>query len=506
MPIAAVPRYLGSDFRSASPALRFGMYLKLWGVDSRSEKKLWTTHDVNYRRAGRDQVERRFKDQNKTSALGAAVTLNESDRKSMTELARRQQAAFRALAGLDSLVLTATSIAPFTTGLGNEHPLENGFSFLNPYGLPYLPGSGVKGVLRRAAEELAHRDFFLGDSGWTLPAIWSLFGFEAWPEPNDKGEREQWKQWIGGFSMSAEDIESYLDGVLDPASESSRKLKAGILIADDPLRALMQQRNLHVRGALEFWDVIPQIADDKLAVEIMTPHHSHYYQGKPEAGSKSPHDSGQPNPISFLTIPQDTGFTFHVRCDRHRLSRYTPDLTRNDHWRALLKSAFEHAFEWLGFGAKTAVGYGAMKLDLRAEEEACKRRKEEAARRAEQERERRRLEAEQAELDRREAEKAAFDALPASRRRVIEVERALGAYQERSGPDEHHRNEVKAEANRLAEEAPLWLDATEREAAAVLLEKLYDEIGWHDPGRNRKQRTRQEKKRRDAVASIRRGA
>ena len=165
-----------------------------------------------------------------------------------------------------------------------------------------------------------------------------------------------------------------------------------------------------------------------------------------------------------------------------------------------------HAFEWLGFGAKTAVGYGAMKLDPRAEEEVCKRRKEKAARREEQERERRRLEAEQAELDRREAEKAAFDALPPSRRRVIEVERALGAYQERSGPDEHHRNEVKAEANRLAEEAPRWPDAKEREEATVLLEKLYDEIGWHDPGRNRKQRAKQENKRRNAVASIRRGA
>jgi CRISPR-associated protein Cmr6 len=30
------------------------------------------------------------------------------------------------------------------------------------------------------------------------------------------------------------------------------------------------------------------------------------------------------------------------------------------HWKALLQSAFEHAFQWLGFGAKTAVGYGAM--------------------------------------------------------------------------------------------------------------------------------------------------
>jgi CRISPR-associated protein Cmr6 len=30
-------------------------------------------------------------------------------------------------------------------------------------------------------------------------------------------------------------------------------------------------------------------------------------------------------------------------------------------WKALLQDAFKYAFDWLGFGAKTAVGYGAMK-------------------------------------------------------------------------------------------------------------------------------------------------
>ena len=124
---------------------------------------------------------------------------------------------------------------------------------------------------------------------------------------------------------------------LTPTSTSSKKLKKSVLGADHPLRALMQQRKLHVRGALEFWDVIPQIAGTKLAVEIMTPHYSHYYQDRPHAGSKSPHDSGQPTPISFLTIPPDTEFTFHVRCDRRRLSRLHagPDPERS------LASAFE---------------------------------------------------------------------------------------------------------------------------------------------------------------------
>lgn len=71
------------------------------------------------------------------------------------------------------LRLDAIAVSPFTTGLGNEHPLENGFAFLNPYGLPYLPGSGVKGVLRRAARELASGDW--GDAkGWTEDKNYSM--------------------------------------------------------------------------------------------------------------------------------------------------------------------------------------------------------------------------------------------------------------------------------------------------------------------------------------------
>jgi CRISPR-associated protein Cmr6 len=122
-----------------------------------------------------------------------------------------------------------------------------------------------------------------------------------------------------------------------------------------------------VRGALSFWDVIPQIEGNSLMVEIMTPHQKHYYQD-----SQSPHDSGQPNPIAFLTVPPGSQFTFHVVCDRLHLERLTKErsdgaidvLTEENgvpRWQQLLAAAFEHAFEWLGFGAKTAVGYGAMK-------------------------------------------------------------------------------------------------------------------------------------------------
>ena len=358
MPIAAVPKYLGSDFDGASPGMRFGMGLKLWGVDSRTKQNLWTKHDVNYRETGRDRRERRFEDDNGISALDAATPLSETDRKAIVAHVQRQRAIFNKAGGEDGLELLAKSIAPFVTGLGNEHPIENGFAFLNPYGLPYLPGSGVKGVVRRAAEELAHPDLFGDGGGWTLPTIWHLFGFEPWLAARQPDA--EWERWIEGFSLSSEEVCAYLDAVLDDDSSTSRKRRDRILQAGNPTRKLLQERNLHVRGTLEFWDVVPRINGNKLAVEIMTPHHSHYYQGHAHAGSSSPHDSGKPNPIRFLTVPPGSDFVFHVRCDHRRLSRYAPGLATGNRWQALVTTAFEHAFEWLGFGAKTAVGYGAM--------------------------------------------------------------------------------------------------------------------------------------------------
>lgn len=500
MPIAAVPTYLGSDFRSASPALRFGMYLKLWGINSRSNELLWTTHDVNYRTAGRNREEREFKDENKTSALDAATPLNETDRKSIAAHVRRQQAIFDAAAGASGLKLTAQSVAPFTTGLGNEHPLENGFAFLNPYGLPYLPGSGVKGVVRRAAEELAHPDFFQDGSGWTLPAIWHLFGFEPWPAA--RRPDAEWERWIDGFSASGAKIGAYLDAVLED-TPGSRNLKNRILQADNPKRKLLQERHLHVRGALEFWDVVPQVKGNKLAVEIMTPHHSHYYQDG--TGRTSPHDSGSPKPISFLTVPPGSDFVFHVRCDQQRLSRCPPKLATDGRWRTLIQAAFEHAFEWLGFGAKTAVGYGAMEIPPRIKEAARRKAEEEAAARRRREEEERQREAAKVAAEQRQAEQDAFDALPESRKRLIEADRALKAFQESSRLDVGPLNEAKRQGNRLADEAPAWRDPAEREEAAKFLEQLYEVIGWHDPGRKKAQKEKQVKKKREAIACIRSG-
>jgi CRISPR-associated protein Cmr6 len=280
MPVAAVPKYLGSNFQTASPGMRFGMYLPIWRDDWSKEKSVASFL--------KDKI----------------CPLTQSDIKTLEALIKRQKAVAQ-ICNTDTLFVTAAqSVAPFTTGLGNEHPLENGFSFLNPYGLPYLPGSGVKGVLRQAARELMDGQW-ANPQGWNKEIIEMLFG-----------------------------------------SDPEQELK---------------------RGVLSFWDVIPQIKGNHLAVDIMTPHQSHYYQN-----GENPHESGQPNPISFLTVPPKSDFTFYVQCDTTRLRKLAPDLMAEEdgkqRWRVLFERAFEHAFEWLGFGAKTAVGYGAMKLDAQETE------------------------------------------------------------------------------------------------------------------------------------------
>ena len=328
MPIAAVPKYLGDDFSQASPGMRFGMYLPLWGTNQRNKELLWSTHDIAYEVRGQQQQEREVKKENKVTALQQACSLSAADKHIGKAMAQRQNQIFDHMPLAQGLRLHATAVAPFTTGLGNEHPLENGFAFLNPYGLPYLAGSGVKGVLRQAANELARGEWKSQD----------------WSEANKVDNKRHVVMNASGKRLfDASDMDVLF------GSEAGK---------DKDL----------LRGVLSFWDVLPQIQGDSLMVEIMTPHQSHYYQQKPAAGSASPHDSGSPNPISFLTVPPGSAFAFHVLCDSARLHHLAPDLAANERWKVLLTQAFEHAFAWLGFGAKTAVGYGAMERNTKAEE------------------------------------------------------------------------------------------------------------------------------------------
>lgn len=292
--IAAIPSYIASasaaSFADAAPGHRFMGYLRntqgaggeLFAPFKGKAKIVGNPAPGPEKRAANEALKNEY-----DAVLNEVCRLGESAKKQIAAIRQRQQA-LTDHHGTNVLTIKTQSTAPFATGLGNEHPIENGFAFLTPYGLPYLAGSGVKGILRRAMQEL--RDDH--EAGFTDDAIDALFGPEQVNQPEDAK-----------------------------------------------------------RGALDFWDVFPKPFADKLVVEIMTPHFGSYYQGK-----STPHDSGSPIPVSFLAVPAKSDFDFYVVCQPARLPA-----SLQSNWRDLLQTAFAHAFEWVGFGAKTSVGYGAMR-------------------------------------------------------------------------------------------------------------------------------------------------
>lgn len=448
MGIAAVPRYMGQDFTGAPPGHRFGLYFPYW------RDTTWEA-DSNQ----------------KTAALKQVIGLDQGCQQQIKAL-RQRQAALAECCTPEILILPAISTAPFMTGTGMEHPLENGFAFLNPYGLPYLPGSGVKGVLRRATEELALG--FYGDTGgWDIVSLWWLFGFE----PNSvyltgasdrmpPAQREEAQRWQDAYrnpetrdAVPRDQLEALIEVTLN-GEQRRRYREQPFLLLDELMTSQKWRDELRNRGALAFWDVIPEPAGGKLAVDIMTPHYGDYYQC-----STRPHDSGQPNPIPFLTIPPGSSFTFHVQCNPALLPK-----TLRDSWQILLEAAFRHAFDWLGFGAKTAVGYGAMRRDLDAEQQ----RRAETAQRVRQ---------------------AAEAALSPEQKTIAELRRRFDEDQaaKRKEPGGRLANQL----NELLKEGLSW-PAAERGDLAKLAEAIYGYLDW---GSGKKKQERKSK-----IQQLRQGA
>jgi CRISPR-associated protein Cmr6 len=334
--IAAVPKYVGNRFDETPPGHRFRLYFEFW--DSRWGPPREAKLDV----------------------LKTVASFPQNAMDHLTGLIERQQKMARRL---NALSILATSTAPFSTGLGIEHPIENGFAFLDPYGLPYLPGSSIKGVLRRAAEELA---LFEADAkGWTIPAVWWLFGFDGsagyLAQPYAKhfllGECQKWRDsFVEKTKPDDELLEKFIRDIgsqLPPQTSRKTAQFTRQLQSSEELR-----RAIHIKGALDFWDAFPKPPKREMKVDIMNPHFTHYYQqGQP------PGDWGSPTPIFFLTLPVGTEFVFHVRLlERKDLPPWILEEEKGvPRWKRLVEEAMTFAFQWLGFGAKSAVGYGRMR-------------------------------------------------------------------------------------------------------------------------------------------------
>lgn len=192
------------------------------------------------------------------------------------------------ITGIQGSLLFVKNRERFVTGLGGNHPLETGFVWEHNLGVPYLPGTSLKGLVR----------------SWAI----------------------SWEQANTG------DIKR--------------------IFGSD------QQGGQAAVGSVIFFAMLP-VEPVKLAVDIMTPHYSEYYQNAAK-GNNPPADWYSPNPIPFLTVAVEQDFITGIapRCCGNL--RHQTDIS-------IVKEWMIQALAVMGAGAKTAVGYGRFDVNEQAQ-------------------------------------------------------------------------------------------------------------------------------------------
>ncbi len=292
-------------------------------------------------------------------------------------------------------------------GLGGEHIQETSMTLHHVYGIPYIPGSAVKGMVRHyfisqilEPECRSHIASFSNESFERLlkefaenaPLLNSLFPLNDTRRECDlRALSEAQRQQLGERLCAR--LEHYrlkerldiLDNILSTPNLEEMLNKKDIqqlqqewkvVLKDsqkkehpsfEPRKETVQKclnnwPNLMLgqrvfgtqkqRGTVQFFDAYP-VDHVKFDIDVMNSHYPDYYD---ESKHASPHDSQNPNPIPFLTVA-DTTFTFYVGYNPPDKSQLSNIENRNlclDAVTSWLKNALQDQ----GIGAKSAVGYG----------------------------------------------------------------------------------------------------------------------------------------------------
>lgn len=225
-------------------------------------------------------------------------------------------------------------------GLGASHVLETGLTLERNTGLPYLPGSTVKGLAR----------------AWGLIEVASQLGIIL----TEKNEAHTPLNKLAQILVEATpaDLQIAKEGelpkpiadLLKALPDKEPPLEDALLYLDYFRFVFGSQSN---GGAINFLDGIyygqqaPRFASD-----VMTPHFVEYYTGN---GSKPPADDDNPNPVSFLPVDKGNTFAFGLV---PRLSAFEGLDIPVDGVLNIARDWLINALAQLGAGSKTAAGYG----------------------------------------------------------------------------------------------------------------------------------------------------
>ncbi len=251
-------------------------------------------------------------------------------------------------------------------GLGSSHPAETSMTLDHIYGIPYIPGSAIKGVLNHywikekmyetanklfGSEELMEIENALQKNRENLlkenkkPLFYGVYSFI-----------EQLSVKMSFVSKNGKVIETLQnrDEIRKSFSEKCRLKEQMMPLLEKLLDSEDFQKDVKIYqelfgtqeriGKIIFFDAFP--VNDKFSFvdDVMTPHFGDYY-GK----TAPPADYLNPNPIKFLTVKGTFRFIF---IHRPLNGNIKSDLLKE------VSDSFTKALEIYGIGAKTAVGYG----------------------------------------------------------------------------------------------------------------------------------------------------
>ncbi len=192
----------------------------------------------------------------------------------------------------------------FVSGMGHPSPVENGFLLHHTYGVPYISGESIKGLVR-------------------YMYIYRHFELE---EDSSEEKLKEVKEYI-------------------------KKIEAGKYKENE----LQEREKLFImlfgtqkdEGKVIFFDAYPEFFNNKnLSVDVMNNHYGEYYS---EKGKKPPADWYNPNPVFFLTL-KDVTFIFHIGVEKH--IEDGEDLLNE------ASKLLKEGLELFGLGAKRRKGYG----------------------------------------------------------------------------------------------------------------------------------------------------
>jgi CRISPR-associated protein Cmr6 len=216
-------------------------------------------------------------------------------------------------------------------GLGGKGAMEFGITLHRVTGLPYIPGSALKGLTR----------------SYSLIQLAEQAGYA---DALDKLDELLTKSAPSGENKDKSDAEKE---VIDEIARALPKLDRKRIEVYREMFGLQG-----AAGACVFYDAVlaepPQGYDAVLAkrpqgqlftVDVMTPHFVEYYR---ESGAQAPDEGGNLNPVNYVTVSAGVRFAFAIG------KRRTTDKLHLADASALLRNALY----WLGIGSKTASGYG----------------------------------------------------------------------------------------------------------------------------------------------------